>query len=141
MCHIPRPQSEICAGKERIFFPDLEMHRCQCCPTILCNEGVVCGIEGEEPIPVGVESEQHGRSAERAGEPGGPHGRPGGGFADNSNVLECSDSGCSGDDPGGEAQALVVGRVGGEVEHVPVTRVVDREEEPEEAAPVAARAD
>lgn len=96
-------------------------------PTILCDEGVVRGIEGEEPVPVRVEPEQHGRSAERAGEPGGPHGCPGGGLADNNNVLECSHGGRGGDDPGGEAQALVVGRVGGEVEHVPVARVVDRE--------------
>lgn len=107
---------------------------------ILCDEGVVGGIEGEEPVPVSVEPEQHGRSAERAGESGGPHGRPGGGIANNNHVLECSHGGRRGDDPGGEAQALVVWRVGGEVEHVPVARVVNREEEPEEAAPVAARA-
>lgn len=101
------------------------------------DEGVVGGVDGEEPVPVGVEAEQDGGGAERAGEPGGPDGCPRGGCADDGDVAECTYGGSGGGYPGGEVQALRVGGVGGEVEDVAVAGVVDREEEPEEAGPVS----
>ena len=76
------------------------MRRCQCWPTVLGDEGVVRGVEGQEPVPVWVEPEQHGRGAKRAGEPGGAHGCPGSRVADDRDVLERSHRGSGGDDPG-----------------------------------------
>jgi hypothetical protein len=108
-----------------------------CWRTILGHKGVVGGVEGEEPVPVRVEPEQHSCGAESASETGGTHRRPRGRGADNGDIPERSHCRGGSDNPSSEALALVVGRVGGEVEDVTIPRVVHREEKPEEPAPVA----
>lgn len=111
-----------------------------CWRTVLGHEGVVRGVEGEEPVPVRMETEQHGGGAESAGETGGSHRRSRSRRANDSDIPKCSHGGGGSGDSGGEAQALVVRRVGGEVEDVAIARVVHRQKEPEEAAPVSTAA-
>jgi hypothetical protein len=108
-----------------------------CWRTILGHKGVVGGVEGEEPVPVRVEPEQHSCGAESASETGGTHRRPRGRGADNGDIPESSHCWGGSGNPSSEAPALVVGRVGGEVEDVTIPRVVHREEKPEEPAPFA----
>lgn len=108
---------------------------------VLGDEGVVGGVEGEEPVPVGVEAKQDGGGAQRACQARRPDRRPRGGRAHDSDVVEGDGGGRGGGDTGSEVPALVAGGVGGEVEHVAVAGVVDGQEEPEEAGPVALGAD
>ncbi|KAF0923317.1 hypothetical protein E2562_005278, partial [Oryza meyeriana var. granulata] len=89
----------------------------------------VGGVGGE------VEAEQDYGGAERAGKTGGADGRPRSRRANDGDVSEHTYGERGSSDPSGEVPALGIGGVGGEVEHVAVARVVDREEEPRRRGP------